>query len=101
MITEAIIIYIITGLMFIVNIVTAPINLLINILTPNYDSFINSVQSFFNLITPTLGFALSYTLIPPSAMALILIYWNLRLFLSPTISFVKMALGWIQKIKLW
>lgn len=101
MIFEAIIflfLFLVTNL---VSIVLAPIGLLINTVLPDLSSSMSTISNFFSSLSPTLSYAISWTLLSPQVIAVVLSFYTATLgfmFISYTIrQFPK----WIQLFKLW
>lgn len=94
---------ILTGIMnliiSLVDIVLAPIDLLIEQFLPDLSSGISAIGAFFALAKQYLGFAVSITGLSSTALSLIVLYYVFKLSVPLLISAIKNAIKWYDKLK--
>lgn len=83
-----------------VGVLLAPINLLIEgVLPQEVINGINSIGGFFQTISNGIGWVISASGIPPTALALIVATLVFKLTAPMLVHAVKLALAWYDKIK--
>lgn len=83
-----------------VTVLMAPINLLIQQLLPQeITNGLNSIGGFFQLISNGLGWVVSASGIPASAIAIIVATMVFKLTVPMLVHATKLALAWYDKLK--
>lgn len=83
-----------------VSILMAPINLLINNLLPQeVINGLNSIGGLFQTISDGIGWVVSASGIPPTAIAIIVATMIFKLTVPLLVYAVKLALAWYDKLK--
>lgn len=83
-----------------VNVVLAPIDLLIEQFLPDLSTALNAVSSMFNLVGNCLGFIVSLTGLSSTALSLIVMYYTFKLTVPILVSAIKQAIQWYNALKL-
>lgn len=82
-----------------VGVLLAPIDLLIEQFLPSVSSAFDSIAYFFQLISNGIGWVISATGIPSSAIALIVATLTFKLTVPILVATVKLAIKWYDKLK--
>lgn len=82
-----------------VGILLTPINLLINTLLPDVSTALNSIGGFFQVVSDGLGWVVSASGIPASAIAIIVATMVFKLTAPLVVHATKLALAWYDKLK--
>lgn len=82
-----------------VSTILTPIDNLIATALPDLSGAIDSVSSFLNLATQSIGWVISLTGIPPLAINLIVLYYGFKLTAPMLFYMIKLALSWYNKLK--
>lgn len=82
-----------------VNILLAPIDALITSALPDLSNALDKVSSFFSYINSIIGYAINASGLSDISMALIVSYWVFVIGGTFSISVVKLALKWYEKLK--
>lgn len=94
---------IITGLISliigIVNILLTPIDLLISSTLPSLSSAFLAIDNYFELASQSLGFAISYSLLPPFVLQMVVLYYTFSLAFPLAIYSLKLVVKWYSHIK--
>lgn len=83
-----------------VNIVLAPIDLLIENALPGLDYAFNLISGFFNYIGGFVGYAVSWLGLNNDVLSLIVVYYTFKLTVPYAISTIKLAVKWYNNLKL-
>lgn len=83
---------------FLVNLLLLPIDLLINEYLPSVSVGIQYINDLFDYILQLIPYILSWFNIPPLFIQLVVSYWVFRLTLPYIVHTVKLALAWYNKI---
>lgn len=83
-----------------VNVVLAPIDALISAALPDLSNALTAVASLFNLVSQYIGFAISMLGLSNETLSLIVMYWVFKLTVPLTVSAVKTAIRWYDKLKI-
>lgn len=83
-----------------VNVVLAPIDLLIKQFLPDLSTAINAIGSMFGLVGNVLGFVVSLTGLSSTALSLIVMYYTFKLTMPVLVSAIKQAIKWYNALKL-
>lgn len=82
-----------------VGLVLAPIDLLINTLLPDLSTAFSSIGGFFQVVSNSLGWVISASGIPASAIAIIVATMVFKLTAPLVVHATKLALSWYDKLK--
>ena len=66
---------------------------------PNFSNYAQYLQGFWDLVFQFVGYIRSIFLIDSFSMSLLFSMLILRLSYKPTISLIKMFVGWLSKLK--
>lgn len=91
---------VISFVFFVVQLITLPIDLIIQQMLPGVSTAFTAIGNLFNLIAQGLGWAISASGIPYAAIALIATYWIFKLGFPVIIWGIKLAIKWYNAIKL-
>jgi hypothetical protein len=91
--------FVIAVAFLLLKIILAPIDLLISSLLPALDQTLTNIGSFLTIISSSLGWAISASGIPYSALALIGSYFIFKLTLPINVWLVKLSIKWYKAIK--
>lgn len=83
-----------------VNVVLAPIDLLIKQFLPDLSTAISSIGGMFGLVGNVLGFVVSLTGLSSTALSLIVMYYTFKLTVPVLVSAIKQAIRWYNALKL-
>ena len=94
---------ILTGIMkliiSLVSVVMGPIDALISQFLPDLGNAINSIGTFFELATNSLGFCVSLMGLSSTALSLIVLYFTFKLSAPIVVSACKTAIKWYNALK--
>lgn len=76
-----------------------PVDNLISTALPDLSGALDSVSSFLNICTQSIGWVISLTGIPPLAINLIVLYYVFKLTAPMLFYMIKLALSWYNKLK--
>lgn len=82
-----------------VQILLSPIDTLISSALPNLQSGLNAIGSFLTLVSSSIGWVLSAFGLSSECLSLIVLYFTFKLTVPLTISTIKLAIRWYDKIK--
>lgn len=82
-----------------VNILLSPIDLIIQAAFPSLTSVLSSINAFFSLLLSGLGYAASWTLVPPTVFQLLLLFYTFKLTVPLAISSIKLVIRWYNALK--
>lgn len=82
-----------------VSVILTPIDNLITNALPDLASALDSISSFLNICTQSIGWVISLTGIPPLAINLIVLYYGFKLTAPMLFYMIKLALSWYNKLK--
>lgn len=82
-----------------VSLILAPIDLLIQSALPELSSAFTAIGNFLNIISSSIGWAISLTGLSSSALSLIVAYYVFTLTAPMLFYMVKLALSWYNRLK--
>lgn len=82
-----------------VSVILTPIDNLIATALPDLSGALDSISSFLNICTQSIGWVISLTGIPPLAINLIVLYFGFKLTAPMLFYMIKLALSWYNKLK--
>lgn len=82
-----------------VSVILTPIDNLITNALPDLAGALDSISSFLNICTHSIGWVISLTGIPPLAINLIVLYYGFKLTAPMLFYMIKLALTWYNKLK--
>ncbi len=82
-----------------VNIILAPIDMLISQFLPDLSSATNAIGRLFELIGSSLGFCVGLTGLSSECLSLIVLYYTFKLTVPLLVSTVKAAIKWYKALK--
>lgn len=82
-----------------VSILLSPIDNLITSALPDLSTALDSVSAFINLCMSSIGWVISLTGIPPTAISIIVTYFTFKLTAPLLFYFIKLAISWYNAIK--
>lgn len=82
-----------------VSLVLAPIDVLIQSALPQLSSALTAVGNFLNIISSSIGWAISLTGLSANALSLIVIYYTFKLTAPMLFYMIKLALSWYNRLK--
>lgn len=91
---------IITLIMSLVKLITAPIDLLILNTLPDLSNALTSFADVLDIIGTGIGWAISLSGISSTAISLIIAYYTFKLTTPLVVSTVKIAIKWYNSLKL-
>lgn len=77
-----------------VNVLLAPINLLIVNIFPDLNDALISVSSLFDLLSTYIGWVIDLSGLTPLAINVLIAYWTFKLTVPLTVYVVKVAIKW-------
>lgn len=83
-----------------IDIVLKPIDLIIQSVLPDLSNAISGIGAFLNLISQSLGWAISLTGLSSECLSLIVLYFTFKLTAPILFSTIKMAIKWYDKLKI-
>lgn len=84
--------------MFLVNLLLAPIDMLINEYLPSVATGLQYINDFFDYILSFIPYILSWFNIPTLFIELVIAYYVFKLTVPFIVHTVKLALAWYEKI---
>lgn len=82
-----------------VSVILAPIDAIISAALPDLANALTAVGSMFTLASNYVGFAVSLTGLSNETLSLIVLYYTFKLTVPVTVSTVKLAVKWYDKLK--
>lgn len=82
-----------------VSVILTPIDNLIASVLPDLSNVFNSVSSFLNLATQSIGWVISLTGLSSSVISLVVLYYGFKLTAPLLFYMIKLALSWYDKLK--
>jgi hypothetical protein len=82
-----------------VSLILAPIDLLIQSALPELSSAFTAIGNFLNIISSSIGWAISLTGLSSSSLSLIVAYYAFTLTAPMLFYMVKLALSWYNRLK--
>lgn len=82
-----------------VSVLLSPIDSIISNALPSLQVGLNAIGSFLTLITSSIGWVLSVFGLSSECLSLIVLYYTFKLTVPLTISTIKLAIRWYDKIK--
>lgn len=82
-----------------VNLILTPIDNLIVSVIPDLSNAFTAIGSFFNMISSSIGWAVSLTGLSSATISLIISYFTFKLTAPFLFYMIKLALSWYNKIK--
>lgn len=82
-----------------VSVILTPIDNLITTALPDLSGALDSIASFLNICTQSIGWVISLTGIPPLAINLIVLYFGFKLTAPMLFYMIKLAISWYNKLK--
>lgn len=77
-----------------VNVLLAPINLLIVNIFPDLNDALVSVSSLFDLLSTYIGWVIDLSGLTPLAINVLIAYWTFKLTVPLTVYVIKVAIKW-------
>lgn len=82
-----------------VSVLLTPIDNAISSLLPDLSNALTSVGNFLSICTRSIGWVISLTGIPATALSLIVLYFTFKLTAPLSFYLIKLALSWYNRIK--
>lgn len=82
-----------------VSVILAPIDAIISAALPDLANALTAVGSMFTLASNYVGFVVSLTGLSNETLSLIVLYYTFKLTVPVTVSTVKLAVKWYDKLK--
>lgn len=82
-----------------VSLLLAPIDLLIQSVLPSLSNAFTAIGNFLNIISSSIGWAVSLTGLSSSAISLIVAYFVFKLTAPMLFYMIKLALAWYNRLK--
>lgn len=82
-----------------VQILLSPIDTIISTALPNLQTGINAIGQFLTIVSSSIGWVLSAFGLSSECLSLIVLYFTFKLTVPLTISTIKLAIRWYDKIK--
>lgn len=82
-----------------VSVLLAPINLLITNMLPNFNTMLNYVASFFNMVSTYVGYILDSFLLYNEVISFIILFWVFKLTFPLAVSGIKLVVKWYNNLK--
>lgn len=86
--------------LFLVNLILAPIDALLSAAVPDTANALQSVANMFQLATSYLGFVVDMTGLSAQAIALIVMYFTFKLTYPLVVYTIKLAVKWYNSMKI-
>lgn len=86
-------------IMTLVNVLLLPIDALISTVLPDLSNALDSVASFLNMCTQSIGWVISLVGLSPNVISLIVLYFGFSLTAPMLFYLIKLALAWYDKLK--
>lgn len=83
-----------------VSVILTPIDNLITSALPNLSNVLDSVSSFLNIATGSIGWVISLTGLSSSVISLVVLYYGFKLSAPMLFYMIKLAIAWYNKLKL-
>lgn len=83
-----------------VQVLLAPIDILITNYLPDLANALTAVNEFLILVTSSIGWVLSCLGIPGTVISLLVIYYTFKLTVPYLVHLIKLALKWYNTLKL-
>lgn len=83
-----------------VQVLLAPIDILISNYLPDLANALTAVNEFLTLITSSIGWVLSCLGIPGTVISLFILYYTFKLTVPYLVHLIKLALKWYNTLKL-
>lgn len=99
MITSTIILFLFNSVITIVGLVLYPINALIVQYLPSLNTALTAINSFLGIISNTLAYSVSLSMLSQTALSLIVIYYSFVLIFPMSVWFIKLIVKWYNKLK--
>jgi len=100
MILQTLILTIIYVVVHLIQIFTYAGDVLISNYLPTVNSGLTTINGFFDAISPTMAYAISYTMLPSSIIGVVVGFWVFSLTVKPMVYLTKNLLHWIKTIKI-
>lgn len=97
---NAILTGIINIIMFLVDIVLSPIDLLIQTLLPDVSGALSAVGAMFQYALTYIGYLVDMTCLSSECISLIILYFTFKLTAPLLFSTIKVALKWYNSLKI-
>lgn len=91
---------IISLVMNLVNVITAPIDAIITQFLPDLSTAISSFGNFLETISSSIGWVISLSGISTTAISLIVMYYTFKLTVPILFASIKAAIKWYNSLKL-
>ena len=101
MIFEAIIIFLLSFVTNLISVILSPIVLLISAVLPDLSASMITITNFFSSLTPVLSYAVSYTLLSPQVIAVVISFYTSTIGYMLIVYTIRQFPKWIQALKLW
>lgn len=82
-----------------VSVILTPIDNLITNALPDLSNVLDSVSSFLNIATQSIGWVISLSGISSNVISIIVLYYGFKLTAPLLFYFIKLALSWYNKLK--
>lgn len=82
-----------------VDVLLSPIDILIATALPDLQTGLNAIGDFLSLATSSVGWVLSVFGLSSECLSLIVLYFTFKLTVPLTISTIKLAIRWYDKLK--
>ena len=81
-----------------ISLILIPLDLLIINTVPNLDVALSSVSNYFSMVTNSLGYVVSLTLLSSTALSLIVTYYSFALVFPLAVHSFKFVYKWYAKL---
>jgi len=99
MITSAILNFIITSAILLISLVLYPINALVTTLLPSLTTTFGAVADLLSSVSDGIAFGVSFSLLCPLALQIIVLYYTFVLTFPIGVYFIKTAVKWFSRLK--
>lgn len=82
-----------------VDVLLAPIDLIIKTSLPDLSSALSSIAQYFQTAMSSIGFVVSMTGLSTTAISILVVYYTFKLTVPLMVSTTKLAIKWYDKIK--
>lgn len=99
MIISGILYFIFQLLITLIGLILTPINLLITNYLPSLNIALSAINTFLSMVSNTLAYSVSLSLLSSTALSLIVMYFTFELIFPMSVYLIKLALSWYNKLK--
>ena len=99
MILTTIVLNLVNLVVLLISIILTPINALITSLVPSVSTALSSVNSFFDLVSGTFTYAVSWTMLSHTALQIVVLYYSFALVFPLSVATLKFVIRWYKTLK--